>query len=73
MVRTGRQPERARAIRMIHDLHDLHGTFGGAALVLLGLACLAVAFVAFAYLVMAGIGECADPWTGCETAMGVVG
>ena len=51
---------------------DLRDTIGGAVLMAAGLACLAVAFVAIVYLVMVGP-DCADPWTGCETTLGMVG
>lgn len=54
---------------IVHDLRDL---LGGYVLLLIGIALLGAAFIAIAYFLMVGIGDCADPWAGCQTAMGVV-
>ena len=52
-------------------MHDRRDIWAACGLCGLGIAVLAIAFVAIVYLAMVGIAECADPWTGCRTVIGV--
>ena len=49
----------------------LRDRLAGWALAAVGSLALAGGILAIVYLVMVGIGECADPWAGCRTAIRV--
>lgn len=54
------------------DRRDARDRLAGLGLAALGFLVLACAILAVVYFAMVGMAECAAPWTGCATPLGLV-